>query len=255
MIRYERERNLNEKPLAIDLLIHREKGNGEVDNEIGEFFRKKNVLEYKSPGDSMGAEAYYKATAYACLYKAAESVAEGLWEEDITVTLYRQNRPGKLLGFLKRKGIAIDNPHPGIYRVEKGLAFPTQIIVGKELDWERHPWVKAITGKLTEKELREIVELAVGLGEKRERDLADAVLQVCTRANKKTMQKLKEGDDIMCQALMELMEPELRQSREAGRDEERINTLKEKERADRAEKEVRELRAILQRAGIPFSVK
>ena len=43
---------------------------------------------------------------------------------------------------------------------------------------------------------------------KRERELADAVLEVSVRANQEIVNELK-GDESMCQALLEIMEPEI----------------------------------------------
>ena len=43
---------------------------------------------------------------------------------------------------------------------------------------------------------------------KLERELADAVLEVSVRANQEIVEELK-GDESMCQALLEIMEPEI----------------------------------------------
>lgn len=59
---FEREHNLNTKPLEIDLLIKKE-ADACIRNEIGHFFRKYNILEYKAPGDRLDVDSYYKATA------------------------------------------------------------------------------------------------------------------------------------------------------------------------------------------------
>lgn len=67
---FEREYNLNTKPLEIDLLIIKKEKDVRIHNEIGYFFRKYNILEYKAPGDQLDVDSYYKAVAYGCLYKA-----------------------------------------------------------------------------------------------------------------------------------------------------------------------------------------
>ncbi len=40
-----------------------------IKNEIGKIFRKHNIFEYKSPKDELNIDTFYKAVAYACLYK------------------------------------------------------------------------------------------------------------------------------------------------------------------------------------------
>ena len=48
---FEKEYNLNTKPLEIDLLIIKKNSDIKVDNKIGRIFRGHNILEYKSPKD------------------------------------------------------------------------------------------------------------------------------------------------------------------------------------------------------------
>lgn len=55
---FEREYNLNTRPLEIDLLIIKKEKEVRISNEIGHFFREYNVLEYKSPGDHLDVDTY-----------------------------------------------------------------------------------------------------------------------------------------------------------------------------------------------------
>ena len=64
---FEREYNLNTKPLEIDLLIIRKDKTTRVENEIGHIFRRHNILEYKLPEDHLNIDSFYKAQAYAAL--------------------------------------------------------------------------------------------------------------------------------------------------------------------------------------------
>ena len=66
--------------------------------------------------------------------------------------------------------------------------------------------------------MRRILKKAESLRDEREKELADSVLQVCIAANRKIVEELK-GDDSMCQALREIMKPELEQSRKDGLEE------------------------------------
>ena len=67
---FEKEYNLNTKPLEIDLLIIRKNTLVPISNEIGTFFRGHNIIEYKSPEDSLNIDVFYKSMAYAGLYKS-----------------------------------------------------------------------------------------------------------------------------------------------------------------------------------------
>lgn len=67
---FEKEYNLNTKPLEIDLLIIKKEASVHISNDIGDFFRGHNILEYKSPGDHLDIDVFYKTLAYATLYKS-----------------------------------------------------------------------------------------------------------------------------------------------------------------------------------------
>ena len=50
---YEKEYNLNTKPLEIDLLVIKKDRKVQIINEIGKLFRGHNIMEYKSPKDEL----------------------------------------------------------------------------------------------------------------------------------------------------------------------------------------------------------
>lgn len=62
---YEREYNLNMKPLEIDLLVIKKDRNVQMINEIGKLFRGHNIMEYKLPEDGLNIDTFYKSGAYA----------------------------------------------------------------------------------------------------------------------------------------------------------------------------------------------
>lgn len=90
---YEKEYNLNSKPLEIDLLVIKKHRNVEIINEIGKLFRGHNIMEYKSPKDELNIDTFYKSGAYASLYKAYGESVDKRTADDITVSIVRQSRP------------------------------------------------------------------------------------------------------------------------------------------------------------------
>ena len=59
------EYNLSKEPIRIDLLIIKnDESIGKIKNEIGHIMRKYNVIEYKSPEDSMTIADFYKTICY-----------------------------------------------------------------------------------------------------------------------------------------------------------------------------------------------
>lgn len=205
---YEKEYNLNTKPLEIDLLVIKKDKDIQISNEIGRMFKGHNILEYRSPEDRMDIDSFYKAGAYASLYKAYGETVDERKAEDITVSLVREAKPDGLFRYFREHKVEVSNPYPGIYYVLDGVLFFTQVIVTRELNGKNHGWLKSLSDKLKKQEMEALLNRARSLSGKLERELADAVLEVSVKANREIVEELK-GDEAMCQALLEIMEPEI----------------------------------------------
>lgn len=209
---YEKEYNLNTKPLEIDLLVIKKDSNVQIVNEIGKLFRGHNIVEYKSPDDHLDIDSFYKAGAYGCLYKASGESVDKRPADDITISIVRDAKPEGLFRYFEEHHIKVTNPYVGIYYILDAVLFPTQIVVGRELNQKNHTWIKALSNKVQKQEMRELLERVYSLTEKFDKELADSVLEVSIRANKQIVGELR-GDDSMCQALLEIMEPEINEIR------------------------------------------
>ncbi len=212
---FEKEYNLNTKPLEIDLLVIKKETSVQVDNEIGAFFRGHNIMEYKSPEDHLNIDSFYKALAYASLYKSYGRTVDEIKADDITISLFREAKPEGLFRYFAQHGYLVSNHCRGIYLLEGTVIFPTQIVVTGELDKAEHVWLGALSEKLRKQDLRGLLEKIQQLSEQAERELADSVLEVSIGANRQALEELK-GDANMCQALMEIMEPQLLLREKAG---------------------------------------
>ena len=175
------EFQLTEKPLQIDCTVVKVKKDCKIKNEIGKIFRKHNIFEYKSPKDELNIDTFYKAVAYACLYKVLPNHVDEIPAEEITITLIRDRKPVKLLGELEKSGYGYKKEAAGIYYVS-GVMFPVQSIASSELDTEMHVQLKALTNHLEESLMRQYL-LKVSAFSEREKNLADVVLQVIVNSN------------------------------------------------------------------------
>lgn len=206
---FEKEYNLNTRPLQIDLLVIRKDGeSGSLSNEIGEIFRKFNIIEFKSPEQHLDVDVFYKVESYAGLYKSYGAAVDERKAADITVSIVRETKPEGLFRYFREHGVPVENPHPGIYHILGEVLFPTQIIVVKELDKGQHFWLRFLSGSVKEEDMREFLEKVRHLEDKLDRESADSVLEVCLRENRALIEKLI-GDDSMSEALLEIMEPKI----------------------------------------------
>lgn len=209
------EFQLTEKPLQIDCTVVKVKKDCKIKNEIGKIFRKHNIFEYKSPMDELNIDTFYKAVAYACLYKVLPNHVNEIPAEEITITLIRDRKPVKLMHELEKSGYECKKETVGIYYVS-GVMFPVQIIASSELDVDMHVQLKALTNHLEESLMRQYL-LRVSAFSEREKNLADVVLQVIVNSNMEKVQKWKGSERIMCEALRVLMADELNEERVEGR--------------------------------------
>lgn len=205
-LRFDREYNLNVKPLVIDLLITKNQTDISINNEIGCIFRGHNIVEYKDPVDSLNIDVFFKIEGYACLYKSYGKTVDAIAENDITMTFVRENKPSGLFAYFQEHGYQVSNPFKGVYYITGNILFPAQIVVTKELKPELHVWLRALSGKLEKQDLQNLLEHMRQLTGKMDREYAEAVLEVAFRAN---IQILKEwmGDVSMSKELLEIVKP------------------------------------------------
>jgi len=209
---YQDEFDLTDKPLKIDLMIVKKSEDVVINNKIGKIFKGHNVIEYKSPTDTMNSNTFYKTIAYACLYMVSPKHAETINSDDVTITLLRNKKPVKLLQFLETKGYFVNNIYSGIYYIT-GLLFDMQVIVSSELSEKEHKWISSLNTDIS-------YDLYISLYNEKnnklnneEKEMADNVMQVVTTANADIIEKWKESKN-MCQALKDIMKPELEEALE-----------------------------------------
>ncbi len=228
---FEKEYNLNTKPLEIDLLVIRKDSSVRISNEIGSLFKGHNIMEYKSPEDGLDIDDFYKAGAYASLYKSYGRTTDAVKADVVTVSLVREAKPEGLFRYFKEHSYPVSNPYRGIYYIEGKVLFPTQIIVTKELEEESHIWLGALSERMKKQSMVNLLKSVDRLTEKADKEFADSVLEVSIEANKQVIEELIQGGGDMCQALMEIMEPQLqlreKKGKEKGRIEGTVDTLRE----------------------------
>lgn len=191
-----KEYNLNTKPLEVDLLVIRKNLAADISNEIGRLFRGHNIMEYKSPDDSLDIDVFYKTIAYACLYKSYGETLDARRSDDITVSLVRDRKPKALFQYFKNHGYSLSCPYSGIYYVDGSVLFPTQVVVTRELTPEAHTWIRALSRNIPEGDAQGLLDKASRLKGKLEQEMVDSILSVMLQANSQIAKNWK-GDHNM----------------------------------------------------------
>jgi hypothetical protein len=156
----------------------------------------------------MSIDDYFKGLSYACLYKSLGKTVDDRQAGEITVSLFREERPERLFESLKELGATIEEKFHGIYYVKGVIVFDTQIVVTKELDLETHSSLRILSRNAKEDDARRFLGETESFNTQGDKENAEAILQVSVSANRELYKKLKEEFD-MCQALQELMKDEI----------------------------------------------
>ena len=148
------EYHLTRKPLQIDVLVIKKKSKQVIKKSIGRIFRKHNIVEFKSPGDYLSVNDYYKVLGYACIYQANTERVLEISPKEITLSFVSNHYPKAMIRWLKGMYKAKVEPVcDGIYYLT-GLTFPVQVIVIKQLSKEENMWLSRLRpGLSTEKDL------------------------------------------------------------------------------------------------------
>ena len=194
---------LSKAPPKIDILVVKKLKEIAIRKKIGRIFRGHNIIEYKSPEDSLSVNDFYKVYGYTCFYKSDTSQMDSIPIEELTITLVTGKYPRKLMHHLKTTlRYQVKKAESGIYYVT-GDKIPIQIIVTKELTEAENLWLKSPTNELEQNETAE--KLLEEYSKNQANALYRSVMELIVRANKQKFEEVKG----MCDALRELMKDEI----------------------------------------------
>jgi hypothetical protein len=184
---FDPEHQLNGAPLSIDALVTLKAPRNPVKTGIAALFRRKNIIEYKSPDDYLSIRDFHKALGYAGIYGDKEKLSMAR----LSITLVSSRYPVSLLRylpeFLRRD---VEEREPGIY-VADGATLPIQVIEIRRLRGDNNEWLRDL-GRRLDAERLEAVERRT----RRRRDdtRIGAYLEAVFGANAEMLIKLhKEG--------------------------------------------------------------
>lgn len=227
-LEFENEHMLGTKPMQLDVLIIKKDNERKIRKNIGRIFRRHNIVEYKSPTDSLCIDDFFKVYGYACFYKADTRKVNEIKADEVTITFVCLGYPRELCSYLEH------TMHRSITRVDEGIyyisdsVFQIQLLVQKRLSEKENFWLKSLTNDLVEKPK---AERLLAEYKKHESDLLyRSVMNIIVRANR---ERLEVND--MCEALDELLEFHFKGKLQAGWEEGRAKGMAEGRVEGRAE--------------------
>lgn len=198
------EHLLGKKPMQIDVLVIKKAEEVLIRKNIGRIFRKYNIIEYKSPEDSLSINDFYKTYAYTCFYQSDTRRVNEISPKELTITFVCNHYPVKMLCHLTaERKLSVVKKADGIYYLT-GDEFPIQLLITKQLSKEENYWLQSLRSDL--KAGAEIRSLIENYEDEKSSPYHQALMDLIVRANAK---KMKE-ERTMCQALKELFADELK---------------------------------------------
>ena len=206
---FENEHQLGTKPMEIDVLIIKKETDRPVKKNIGRIFKKYNIIEYKSPDDSLSVDDFYKVYGYTCFYKADVQYADSIPAEELSITFVSGKYPRKMIKHLtKIKKYQVTEVEKGIYYVNGDL-IPIQILVTKNLSGEENLWLKSLTNKLKATETAE--KLVENYMDHKDSRLHRSVIETIMRANQKIFREVNGMSDIFMEIVQEKFDRKLKE--------------------------------------------
>ena len=208
ILEFRSEYNLSKLPLKIDVFIVKKDTAAEIKNPIGRIFRKYNIIEYKSPGDTVNIDDYAKTVAYALLYKSTgDRVNERLFGE-MTVSFFYEHYPAKLVKELKSIGVTEEKVFPGIYYLSGFIDIPVQLVITSELEKTQHSALRVLSKSADKDDIRQFLIDSIKMAENGERENIDAVYAVSLPANAEIfLETFRNGGDNMFEELKPVLQP------------------------------------------------
>ena len=210
-VQIEEEHLLGKKPMQADFVVHKVDRDQEIRKNIGRLFRKHNIIEYKSPEDTLSVNDFYKVYGYACFYQSDTSKVLEIVPQDIGITFVCNHYPRKMLKHIQDvRGITVKKHEEGIYELT-GDPFSMQLIITHELTKEKNLWMQSLRDDL--KSGGEIQNLLEKYDEKKAQPLYQAVMEVILQANWEEA----EVERRMCEALRRLYAEDFENAERNGR--------------------------------------
>lgn len=189
-------------PCRMDVLITKHDKNHKIDKNIGQIFKKYNLVEYKPPGDYLSIDDYFYMQGNAGLLKSGGQHRNDIQHDEVSVTFVCYGYPRKLMCFLKiDRHLRITEKFPGIYYIE-GEIFPTQIIVTRMLNPADNLWLSSLRKHLDVQQQNHIVhEYEKHRDDRKYEELTSFIATI----NIESFRRRKD----MCKGLMEIVRPEI----------------------------------------------
>ena len=153
-IQIENEHLLSKEALQVDVLVIKKDPSLQIKKNIGRIFKSVNLLEYKSPVDTLTINDYHKVNGYGFLYAAFNDVDV----RDMTLTFVVHSLTTKLKQCLTNsRGFSVTESEEGIWLIE-GDTFTTQIIEQSRLSKNENLFLRNLQHDIQREDISQLIK-------------------------------------------------------------------------------------------------
>ena len=205
----ERENILGIQPPRADIVLRLDKIPGNPGLDVFKFFRKYNIIEFKSPDDSLNEATLWKTIGYAAFYISDPMHKGTISPDDVTISIFRSTKPIKLFRTLSRY-IVTDPAIKGIYRIAGWkVDFPIQIVVTAELEGPEYAGFRAISKK---PDLDDILQIVKNQKKETKPDILEyyhSYFEMLNKIDSPAMKEFKRRNPDMSKSILDLFREEI----------------------------------------------
>lgn len=206
--------------MQIDVLIIKKRTDEVIHKNIGQIFRKHNIIEYKSPTDYLSVDDFWKVYGYALFYKSESSNVDAIKISELTITYVSMGYPESLMKYLSENlGLSIEKQGKGIYYITNDR-IPMQILVSSELSEEENLWLKGLSNNINDVSI--VDRLSREYNEHQTDELYKAAMNIIVRANREQFEEVTD----MCEALREIWADDIERAKNETKEEERNESIR-----------------------------
>lgn len=211
------ELELGNEPIRMDMLVIKHNVGDTLGDAIGRFFKTHNVIEYKSPEDSLSVDDFYKAQGYALIYKGLDRKVNEIPIGEMTVSIFRHAYPRKMFETLEEDGLQIEEKYPGVYYVTGASSVQTQVVVTSRLAEGSYPVFKVLAKGFTREDVEKLLMTVQEMDDPNYADYIKAVLNVSIAIDQPIFEIIKKEGSVMGEAVERLFREEIEQTEARGR--------------------------------------
>jgi hypothetical protein len=154
MLSFDAELQLTTDPQRIDVVVIKTKVGAAIDKLIGKRFKKVNLIEYKSPEESLSIAHFHRMLAYVHLYC---SLFKDVEITEMTASFVVSRHPREVLKYIQDVlRWEVTEAEPGIWQVVGGIV-PIQIIEAKLLPADEYLWLTSLKEDVSEEPVKQIL--------------------------------------------------------------------------------------------------